>query len=380
MTKTKFSRLAVLLIVFSVASISAQTPRDTFVFDEVEIILEKIKAVGPSAFKFPKDLLSEDEQQILNNYYKGLEPSKSSFRAFGDVYVLDLFPGTNGYGSFPLAGPYTINSIGDISNDIFASDLGPRGIIYAIDNETANLIGIEKDTGEMATIATLTGAPEGSGFTGLSWNPTNLTMYVLALNSSGTTLYTLDLVTGVLTTIGNTGTGLGIWIAIDNAGIIYMADIVDDNLYTLDGATGMATLVGPLGIDINFGQEADVDVLSNRLYMASVSDGPSEILSVDVNTGAATSLGAVTNSQQLGIFVIDGEIDNNFVCDNAISIGLGIIRSNGPSNTEGGASNVCETGVTNSEWYSYTATNTGDLTISSDLDSNGGFLIFSVGA
>lgn len=374
MKKITLSMLIMLLFVLSSTSILAQIPRNPDINSSLKSILEKVQSVGNSPLKFPNDLLSKDEQQILHNYYDDLESSKSSFRAFGDVYVLDITPGDDGYGNFPLAGPYAINTIGVVNGSIFASDSGPRGDIYAIDNDTANLLTIERDSGVASVVATLTGAPDGFTFTGLSWNPANLTMYALVTNGTVTRLFSLDIASGVLTEIGDTGTDIGIWIAIDNNGIIYMADIGTDSLYALDATTGVATLIGPLGIDINFGQEADVDPINNSLYMASVpAAGPSEILSVDVNTGATTSLGTVVNSLQLGVFVIDGEIDNNFSCADALPIGAGvIIPSNGPSNTAGGASNVCEVGATNSEWYSYTATNTGDLTISSDLASNVG--------
>lgn len=373
MKKITIKMLFSLLIMLSITLVSAQTTRDSFVPNSVANVIEKIQSVGNSVLKIPNDLLSIEERQILQNYYNSQDTSNSAFRAFGDVYVLDIFPGTDGYGTMPLAGPYSISNVAAVTGDIFASDMGPGVDIYAIDQATAGLFTIAKETGVTTPVATLTGAPAGFTFTGLSWNPVDSTFYVLATDGVTTTFFSLDLGTGALTTIGNTGTALGIWIAIDNAGIVYMADIGDDSLYTLNATTGVGTLVGPLGVDLNFAQEADIDPISNTLYLASFSaTNASEILSVDVTTGAATSLGAVTNAPELGVFAIDGGIDNNFICDDAVTIGLGIIPSNGPSNTAGGASNVCETGATNAEWYSYTASNSGILTISSDLVTNTG--------
>jgi len=373
MKKTTIKMLFSLLIMLSITLVSAQTTRDAFVPNKVGNVLEKIQSVGNSVLKIPNDLLSIEEQQKLQNYYNSQETPNSAFRAFGDVYVLDLFPGTDGYGSMPLTGPFTITNIATVTGDIFASDMSPGGDIYAIDQATAGLFTIAKDTGVTTPVATLTGAPAGVTFTGISWNPVDSTFYVLATDGTTTTFFSLDSGTGALTTIGVTGNALGIWIAIDNAGIIYMADVGDDSLYTIDATTGVGTIVGALGVDINFAQEADIDPTTNTLYMASyTAAGASEILSVDVTTGTATSLGAVTNAPELGVFAIDGGIDNNFICDDAIAIGLGVIPSNGPSNTAGGASNVCETGATNAEWYSYTAANSGDLTISSDLVTNVG--------
>jgi len=373
MKKTTFKMLFLLSVTFFITSTYAQTDKNSYVPSEVGKVLEKVLSVGTTVLNFPKDLLSNEEQQILKNYYGGLESNNSNFRAAGDVYVLDIFPTNDGYGNFPLAGPFAINNIATVAGAIFASDFGPSGDIYAIDNDTRGLMTIAKDTGIPTSVATITGVAATMTITGLSWSEADTVMYMLATDGVITTLFTLDMTTGVSTTLGDTGTALGIWIAIDNAGIIYMADIGDDSLYTLDSTTGVGTLVGPLGVDLNFAQEADIDVLSNTLYMASyTAAGESRVFSVNTATGASTLVGTITNEPELGIFAIDAIIDGNFICDDAISIGLGITPSNGPSNTGAGASNVCLTGATNSEWYSYTALNSGDLTITSDLASNTG--------
>ena len=373
MKNTTIKLLFLLTVLLFITSVYAQTDKNSYVPSEVGKVLEKVQSVGTTVLNFPKDLLTKEEQQILKNYYSGLESNNSNFRAVGDVYVLDIFPTNDGYGNLPLAGPFAINNIATIAGAIFASDFGPGGDIYAIDNDTRGLMTIAKDTGATTAVATITGVAATMTITGLSWSETDSVMYMLATDGVITTLFTLDITTGVSTTLGDTGTALGIWIAIDNAGIIYMADIGDDSLYALDSTTGVGTLVGPLGVDLNFAQEADFNVLSNTLYMASyTAAGESRIFSVNTATGASTLVGSITNEPELGIFAIDAIIDGNFICDDAINIGLGITPSNGPSNAGGGASNVCLSGATNSEWYAYTATNSGDLTISSDLASNTG--------
>ncbi|GGG46136.1 T9SS type A sorting domain-containing protein [Bizionia arctica] len=375
MKNTTLKTLFFLTATLFITSVYSQTARERYVPTEVEKVLEKVQSAANLTLREPANLLTKEEQKVLRDYYQTPEISNTAFRATGDVYALDVRNGGD-YGSFPLTGPFNIASVAVITNDIYASDFDVTGTLYALATTDVNLVSVEPDTGAITIVAPLTGAATDVTYSGLSWNQTNSTMYALTTDGTTTNLYTLDLTTGAMTLIGATGTTLGIWLAIDNAGIIYMADIGNDNFYTLNPTTGAATLVGPLGVDISFAQDADVDPVSNTLYMAGyIGGGVNNIYSVDVTTGTATSLGTVNNNDaELGMFSIDGPIaiDNNFVCDDAITIGLGIINSNGPSNAGGGASNVCLSGATNSEWYAYTATNSGDLTISSDLTSNSG--------
>lgn len=375
MKKTTFNVLVLLLFMLMASLISAQTHKDSYVPSEIDKVLEKIQSVEKNFLKEPKGLLNKEEKSLLKNFYDPLESVNTASRAVGDVYALDVFNGGD-YGVFPLTGPFNIASITTIPNAIFASDFDISGTLYAIDTDSAELVTIDPATGTLDIIVQLTGAPVGVTYSGLSWNPANSTMYVLTTDGFVSTLYTMDVSTGVMTTLGETGTTLGIWLAIDNAGIIYMLDIGTDNLYTLNATTGLATLVGSVGVDLSFAQEADVDSSTNTLYMAGyIGGGVNNIYSIDVSSGTATALGSVnSNNAELGIFSIEGPtiIDNNFICDDAIAIGLGVLTANGPSNAAGGASNICEAGATNSEWYSYTATNSGDLTISSDLATNTG--------
>jgi len=375
MKKSTLKMLFLMSVALFISSTYAQTAKNSYNPSKVGKVLDKVQTVDNMASREPSNLFTKEEAQILKKYYQTSEISSSQFRATGDVYALDVRNGGD-YGTFPLVGPFNIASITTIPNDIYASDFDVTGTLYALETTDTNLLSIDPDTGAITVVAPLTGAAAGVTYSGLSWNPSNSTMYALTTDGTTTTLYTLDLTTGVMTSVGATGTTLGIWLAIDNTGIIYMADIGDDNLYTLSSTTGSASLVGPLGVDISFAQEADVDPVTNTLYMAGyIGGGVNNIYSVDVSTGTATALGSVnSDAAELGMFTIDGpiSIDNNFVCNDAIAIGLGVTNSNGPSNAGAGASNVCLTGATNSEWYSYTAPNSGDLMITSDLGSNSG--------
>lgn len=333
--------------------------------------LQKLKSVENSFRPVPQDLLTSEERTLLSAYHI----SNSNFTppeimANGDAYVMDVFNFI--YGTFPISGPYNINQTG-VGISIFGDDYDGQGTLYGLDSETNNLVTIDPATGATTNVGPLTGIIGDDFPCGLAWNPLTFTMYALSTDGIQTNLYTINLDTGALDFIGVTGNTVGIWLAIDNDGICYMADIGTDSLYTVDLITGAATMVGPLGIDINFAQDADVDTATNTLYMAGYLDsGESNIYTVDVTTGTATNLGPVSNGAELGAFSIQGPpvAIENFSCASALPIDLGITQVDALSNTEGGASNICLNGATNAVWYKYRAANSGELTISSSLATN----------
>ena len=92
------------------------------------------------------------------------------------------------------------------------------------------------------------------------WDQSTNTMYLATAGFPGT-LYTIDINTGALTTIGqfNGGgvQGFCIWLVIDETtGVMYMFDIANDNVYTVNKTNAACTLVGPAGFNGNFGQDA----------------------------------------------------------------------------------------------------------------------------
>ena len=112
----------------------------------------------------------------------------------------------------------------------------------------------------LCTIDLATGVPtQVATITGMANTPMTLAIdddgnaYTLDLNSSGSTLYSLDLATGAATVIGSTGVGLNYVQSTTcdlDTGLIYWAQIVTTNnwgLYCIDPSTGAATLVGTIG-------------------------------------------------------------------------------------------------------------------------------------
>lgn len=223
------------------------------------------------------------------------------------VYALNLRGSCgNDFGTFPLSGPFTIAPISTITSGIFAADFDGSGTLYGLNFDTLSLVTVDTGSGTETTVGpltNLTGTPSG-----LAWNEADGTMYASSTDGTDTTIYSVDLSSGTCTVIGTSGNALGIWLAIDNSGNAFMADIGDDNLYSIDLSTGAGTLVGPLGIDISFAQDADFDPDSGVLYMAAyIGGGVNQFCSVDTTTGAVTQLGSINaDCAEIGMLAIQG--------------------------------------------------------------------------
>ncbi|MCB0451852.1 MAG: hypothetical protein KDC94_02985, partial [Aequorivita sp.] len=225
------------------------------------------------------------------------------------VYALNLRASCgNDFGSFSLPGPYNIDPIATNTSSIFAGDFDDTNTLYGLNFGTLSLVTIDTASGAETTVGPLTNLAAAHTPSGLAWNEADGTMYASSTDGVVTTIYSVDLATGTLTAIGDSGNPLGIWLAIDNAGNAFMADIGDDNLYSIDLNTGAGTLVGPLGIDISFAQDADFDPDSGVLYMAAyIGGGVNQFCSVDTATGTVTQLGSInSNCAEVGILAIEG--------------------------------------------------------------------------
>ncbi|HZK07253.1 MAG TPA: T9SS type A sorting domain-containing protein [Bacteroidales bacterium] len=275
----------------------------------------------------PANLFTVDEQSMLQEYFEATYPATTfDNRATGDVYAVQIYGGCDprGFGYFPLAGPFNMSMISSTHTVFYAGDQDGAGNLFgfAVEgfiDEVVTLVKINTETGEETTIDTLDiYAQESHMPTGMAWNYANNTMYAISSNSDQTRLYTVDLETGALTLIGETGNPKGIWLAIDNSGNAFIVDVGTDYLYSVNLETGAGTPIGPIGTNISFGQDADFDPESGILYTIGYHGGGSNRLySVNTATGLYTSLGAVNNDcGQFGLVSIQGEpvgIVENFV-------------------------------------------------------------------
>ncbi len=271
---------------------------------EVQPVLDKIAALGDSQLAFPDHLFSTQELKLLRIYElqnMKVQKSNPSNLLLDKAYALDGRNVARPFGTMPLLPPHTLTVTGTISNTIYADDIAGDGKLYALDNATRNLVTVN-NSGAVTVVAPLTGIPAGTTLSGFSWNAVDNKMYAIATAA----LYSIDLTTGVATSIGATGITTPIWLEIDNAGNAFAADVSTDNLYKINLTTGLATVVGPLGVNLQFAQEADFNKETNQLYMASYTGGGvGGIYTINTATGAATLVGDTTaNNAEYTMFSI----------------------------------------------------------------------------
>jgi hypothetical protein len=240
---------------------------------------------------------------IAQDYPTSAGPIPSDLKGETSIKTYDPTPTDNTVGfafstsnnqfeSLPLPGGTPLTLIGPFTYADFAGGgcFGGDGQFYVstVGNTTGQAeIWIQDINNGTATLVGQTGTG-ADGFNGIAYDWTDGTYY----GATGSSLYTFDNSTGTATLVGpfnNTG-GLAIDIAIDCNGIMYMHDLGLDNIYTVDKSTGNATLVGPTGFDANFGQGMGYDHDAGTLYLFAFNNTTftAQLMTVDVNTGAAT--------------------------------------------------------------------------------------------
>jgi hypothetical protein len=293
----------------------------------------------------------------------GTESSALGYGSYGTDAPADFTTISGGSGTADFEGAGAI----DPTNNTIGYMIDSGGIMYSFDV----LTGVFTNLGNL-------GLPSGGGLTGLEFDSSGTLYGVDALN-----LYTVDpsgpsaTVVGPLGSAG--GAGIAIALAIDDSGTGYIYDLVDDSSYSVNLTTGAATLLGGLGFDANFGQGMYYDSLTDNVFLAAFNFNTflAELRVLDRTTGVATLIGTIAPSvaggAQLGWSSVQGGPIENFSCEEALNISLGITNvEDGIINTIGGASNICLSGATDALWYKYRALNSGQLTISSDLPASAG--------
>jgi streptogramin lyase len=194
------------------------------------------------------------------------------------IYRVDLTTGTaNPIGSTGLGG-----ATPDICFDVHGNLFGVKGGGLS----SNNLIAIDKTTGAGSVIgATVIDILSGLGsqaFLGLA--QTNV-LYATQGNN-GDQLATIDPLTGVATSVGNTGLHLS-GLAVSSAGELLATTRINSDLYRLDAATGDAYLVGPTGV---FYLDAIAFDRGGHLWGIN-NDGPSTMFAINPATAAASPIG-----------------------------------------------------------------------------------------
>ena len=215
---------------------------------------------------------------------------------------------------FSLASPGTLVNVAPIIQTFAACFDQTQSFLYAIQQAPSQLVRIDTATGLSTVIG---GNAVTDTWIALRIDRTTGTAYAASTNGSTSTLYTIDLSTGALTTVGTlTGVPVMIAMAIDGNGQMYGYDIdnggvLNSKFYSINKATGATTLIGDMGFIGRFAQDMQFDPVSGILYAASYNFtfGGAQLRTIDVTTGTSTligNIGAGTGVQMDG-FDIKGQ-------------------------------------------------------------------------
>jgi hypothetical protein len=224
------------------------------------------------------------------------------------LYLIDLSTGTD-----QLRGPLSTGIVDDIRRDTEGLAFAPDGTLWGIDDSTQTLFPISTATGtvKLQDEIPLPVFKAGGGHDfGMTFS-CDSSLYVTSVSTQ--TLYSLDL-TGKVSVMGFEG-ALGANISAVAAhndpaklyglgnGQFQDGQTDSPNLYSIDVVTGVATLIGPLGPEAGEYNQGGLAfdsagglwaITDRRIINNSIEDLPSQILSIDVATGAATLISSTT--------------------------------------------------------------------------------------
>lgn len=224
-------------------------------------------------------------------------------RWFGDVVL-----GSTGIVKSFLNTPGNLNWLTTTPRTLFGAARSSTGVFYALEYTApgaGNLVTLDTASGNLTTVAPLTGLSAGHVVTGMALDKNTNIMYVVSIDGAIGRLYTINLTTGVLTTVASSmsGTTFPIDIAINNSGVMYSCDVNSDVLNIINKTTGAATLVGSLGININFAQGMAFDPETDSLFLAAYTDA-GKLYRCNTINGATTLIGAFGSGSEVDAFII----------------------------------------------------------------------------
>jgi len=205
---------------------------------------------------------------------------------------------------------YNFTVRGPQPRQIFAMDFDlAANVLWGIDNATREIGQINVATGAFTPVSTINPPLPGTAFVvGMSFDPTSALVYLLVQNQSGATLHTVVLATGAKTDVATMGGGF-VDISIDAGGQMFGLNIVGaSRLYRIDKVTGLATSVGNTGMTLaitNMG--LDFDYSDGTLY-GCVRDtlAMGHLIRINTTTGAATILASADETVECAVDVPAG--------------------------------------------------------------------------
>jgi len=159
--------------------------------------------------------------------------------------------------------------------------------------------------GRLWTINTQNGSmtavgPMAATMNGLAYDVTTEKLYGVTSNK----LYEINMLTGAKTLIGSMGTSVNmINLACSGQGLLYSVNIDNDGLYRINKSNGALTFVGYPGINCNYAQDMEFDLVSGDLYMTAFHT-TSELIRIDPSTGHIETVGRLQGGAEITGFAI----------------------------------------------------------------------------
>jgi hypothetical protein len=223
-----------------------------------------------------------------------LSPADSGFTTFANYF--DDVNFIDNYVSFTV--PDDLHQIAAFSTGIFTA--GFVAGTFA-NNDFSTEYEVAAPSGELWAVSTTDGTARDIGNTGLGyqvtgirWDATTNSTFLMASDCTNSILYSLDLTSGAVQMIGASSGNCIIDIAIDPSGQMYGVDITADVLVAIDKTSGAAQPIGSgIGFDSNYTQGMDIDPSTNTLYFAGFGGDikGTRWYTIDTVSGEATVAG-----------------------------------------------------------------------------------------
>ena len=230
------------------------------------------------------------------------------------LYLIDLAEGTG-----QRRGGLVSGIIGDVRRDTEGLAFSPDGTLWGVDDNSLTLFPINISTGtiSLAKEIQLPGFPTGGGNDfGMTFS-CDSSLYLTSVATK--TLYQVEM-DGSIHAIGGEGAlgeNISAIAAIGNPTKIYglgngqfqNGETDSPNLYSIDPDTGVATLIGSLGNSVGEYNQGGLAfdytgnlwaITDRRIINNSIEDLPSQILSINIQTGEATVVNDTSRIGEVG--------------------------------------------------------------------------------
>jgi subtilisin family serine protease len=217
------------------------------------------------------------------------------------AYSMDWY--TNNLYRYNLNDPSQIDVVA--SNMVSPSDLNSGAFFAGGDFTPFGYYGLTRLTNRLIRIDTLSGyqqlintiTPNTGEWSGLAWDAKGEQLYAISSFGAQSELYKIDLVTGNADFVATIPAYYLIWIAIDNNGKMYALSLNDRYIYSINKQTGAATALPNVSdAGFNYAQDADVDPVSNKLYLSAFTARQNyvgDLRIANTTTGTVNSVGTI---------------------------------------------------------------------------------------